>query len=35
VLSMLLAFVTFRWDPNAPVMRRVLRAHVAKVDNAA
>jgi ABC-2 type transport system permease protein len=34
VLSMLLAFVTFRWDPNAPVMRRVLRAHVAKVDHA-
>ena len=34
VLSMLLAFVTFRWDPNAPVMRRVLRARVAKVDHA-
>jgi ABC-2 type transport system permease protein len=34
VLSMLLAFVTFRWDPNAPVMRRVLRTRVAKVDHA-
>ena len=34
VLSMLLAFVTFRWDPNAPVMRRVLRKRVAKVDHA-
>jgi ABC-2 type transport system permease protein len=34
VLSMLLAFVTFRWDPNAPVMRRVLRTRVAKVDQA-
>jgi ABC-2 type transport system permease protein len=34
VLSMLLAFVTFRWDPNAPVIRRVLRARVAKVDHA-
>jgi ABC-2 type transport system permease protein len=34
VLSMLLAFVTFRWDPNAPVMRRVLRTRVTKVDHA-
>jgi len=34
VLSMLLAFVTFRWDPNAPVMHRVLRARVTKVDRA-
>ena len=34
VLSMLLAFVTFRWDPNATVMRRVLRTRVTKVDHA-
>ena len=34
VLSLLLAFVTFRWDPNATVMRRVLRTRVTKVDHA-
>ena len=34
VLAMLLAFVTFRWDPNAPIMRRGLRAHVTNVDHA-
>ena len=30
VLAMLLAFATFRWDPNAPLMRLGLRARVAK-----
>jgi ABC-2 type transport system permease protein len=34
VLAMLLAFVTFRWDPNAPIMRLGFRAHIAKVDHA-
>jgi ABC-2 type transport system permease protein len=34
VLAVLLAFATFRWDPNARVMRRGMRARAAKVDHA-